>query len=49
MKFEILSRLRHHYIVRYFDSFIEEDELVIIMEYCGGAAFLLRKGSRLAH
>ena len=35
MQFDILRRLHHHYIVRYYDSFSEEDELVLIMEYCG--------------
>jgi serine/threonine protein kinase len=49
MQFEILNKLRHHYIVRYFDSFIEEHELVIIMEYCGCKFSLLRKGFVMAY
>ncbi len=35
-QFKILEKLRHHYIVRSEDSFEEEDELILIMEYCGG-------------
>jgi hypothetical protein len=36
IQFDILRRLHHHYIVRYYDSFSDEEELVLIMEYCGG-------------
>ncbi len=35
-QFNILSKLKHNYIVRFVDSFSEEEELVLIMEYCGG-------------
>ena len=41
-QFDILSKLKHNYIVRYIDSFSEEEELVLIMEYCGGHSPLIQ-------
>ena len=32
----ILTKMEHPYIVKYFDSFIEKNTLNIIMEYCEG-------------
>lgn len=31
---QILKKLKSLFIVEYIDSFLEDDELIIIMEYC---------------
>jgi len=33
---KVLSKLKHPYIVRYWESFVHEDKLCIIMDYCDG-------------
>ena len=33
---KLLKELKHPHIVNYVDSFIEDGELIIIMEYCEG-------------
>jgi serine/threonine protein kinase len=33
---KILKTLRHKYIVKYYDSFLEDHKLNIVMEFCSG-------------
>eukprot|EP00419_Tripos_fusus_P027675 CAMPEP_0172713076 /NCGR_PEP_ID=MMETSP1074-20121228/61473_1 /TAXON_ID=2916 /ORGANISM="Ceratium fusus, Strain PA161109" /LENGTH=385 /DNA_ID=CAMNT_0013537101 /DNA_START=167 /DNA_END=1324 /DNA_ORIENTATION=- len=37
---KVLSKLKHPYIVRYWESFVHEDKLCIIMDYCDGGNLL---------
>jgi len=36
---KVLSKLKHPYIVRYWESFVHDDKLCIIMDYCDGGTF----------
>ena len=42
-KAQILKNLRHRYVVKYFDSFLEDGKLNIIMEYCSGGSVFFNK------
>ncbi len=39
IQIEILKKLNSVFIVKYFESFLEEGQLIIIMEYCEGKGF----------
>lgn len=36
MQIEILKKLNNIFIVKYYESFLEQGQLIIIMEYCEG-------------
>jgi len=40
-KVELLKKFNHPHIVAYEESFIEDGELIIIMEYCEGLILFL--------
>lgn len=31
-----MEQLKHMYIVKFYEDFIEDDELILIMDYCEG-------------
>lgn len=42
---QILKSLKHRYVVKYIDSFLENKKLNIVMEHCSGGTVTLLQGT----